>query len=85
MKSREAVAETTVREMQILLEEAEKENIGLDARLAEQDGVMESLEADLEMQHAQISKGATDRYPTSSVGGYNSYNSKGSAQTDAPQ
>ena len=39
MKSREAAAETTAREMQILLDEAEKENISLDARLAEQDAV----------------------------------------------
>ena len=82
MKSREAVAETTALEMQILLDEAEKENISLDTRLAEQDAVMESLEADLQMQHTQISKGAAERYPHSSVGGYLS---KGSSQPDAPQ
>jgi len=49
MKSREAASETCSREMQILLDEAEKDNIRLDAKLAEQDAVMESLEADLQM------------------------------------
>ena len=52
MKSREAASENCSREMQILLDEAEKENFRLDGKLAEQDAIMESLEADLQMQHA---------------------------------
>ena len=51
----------------------------LDAKLAEQEAVIGSLEADLQMQHAQISR-AGDRQALSSVGGYLS---KGSSQAEA--
>lgn len=87
MKAREATSETNSRELQILLDEAEQDNLRLDARLADQDAIMESLEADLQMQHAQISKqdmkGFVDRGPLSSVSGYHTKGS--STQTDGGQ
>ena len=49
MKTREATSEINSRELQLLLDEAEQDNLRLDARLAEQDAIMESLEADLQM------------------------------------